>query len=419
MSTIAIVHPRHITINGWMGAVLSMSLILSMWGDLRIPVAGTLMHPYLLLLPVLVVIGGLQVFRIPGPLLFCLGGYIVFFSLPMALEGSYFEILKIVAGVATLLVFVQCVRSEADFEVCMWGFIIVSVYLSARVIYLGQAGLGGPALEGINALEGLGNKNAQSQFTLPGFFFICFNLFHQLRTKKYFKAASSVSMAVIVVVGGVLTGNRSGYLGIVIVILVFIVAFRFSIRALVAFILLTMASTYLVDRLALRTFERKLEITTAEDYVSDRAREMLIRESIFAGLENPFPGLGFAGLTQELASRLNLQRRDDVDPHNLFGYLLGGGGVMTFVFFAWTFKLFSKQTIRYQRIRDRLRKRGLLNGYYDRRINIWLLGFLVLFVFRSFFTRELIYSPNFMGALGLLYGMLIYYQRRLSYAVYR
>lgn len=77
MSTIAIVHPRHITINGWMGAVLSMSLILSMWGDLRIPVAGTLMHPYLLLLPVLVVIGGLQVFRIPGPLLFCLGGYIV------------------------------------------------------------------------------------------------------------------------------------------------------------------------------------------------------------------------------------------------------------------------------------------------------------------------------------------------------
>ena len=417
MTTIAIPHPRRITLNGWMGAVLSMSLILSISGDLRIPVAGTLMHPYLLLLPVLVMIGGLQILKIPAPLLFCFTGYILFFSLPMAIEGSYFEILKIVAGVVTLLVFVQCVRSEADFEVCMWGFIIVAVYLSARVIYLGQAGLGGPALEGINALEGLGNKNAQSQFTLPGFFLICFNLFHQLRTYKYLKASFSVAMAVVVIVGGVLTGNRSGYLGIVVVILVFIVAFRFSVRALVAFILLTLASTYLVDRLALRTFERKLEITTAEDYVSDRAREQLIRESVTAGLQNPFPGLGLIGLQKEMAARLHLQRREEIDPHNLFGYLLGGGGVITFLFFVWVFKLLASQTLRYQKIRDRLRRRGKLGGYYDRRINIWLLGFLLLFVFRSFFTRELIYSPNFMGALGLLYGMLIYYQRRLSYAV--
>ena len=171
---------------------------------------------------------------------------------------------------------------------------------------------------------------------------------------------------------------------------------------------------YLINEYAFSTISRKLNQTTSGEFYSDQLRKELIVESISLGFQHPFPGLGFKGLGAALATKANIRFRDVIDPHNLYGYLLGAGGILSFVFFfLFFFRAVQLGYFYNQKKRFLIKNRFRL---YDKNIYVWFIGFVFLFLFRSFFTREMIYSPSFMGSTGLLLGSVLFYSRRLRNA---
>src|SRR5690606_37353893 len=91
-------------------------------------------------------------------------------------------------------------------------------------------------------------------------------------------------------------------------------------------------------------------------------------------------------------------RGDRLDPHNLFGYLLGGTGFFSFFFFLWFL---------YALIRDKGLARWIRKVPHVREVRRMLLFFLFVFLLRGVFTREILYSPTFIGSMAVIYS---YYQ---------
>ena len=320
-----------ISIKGVVGFLFSLSFILSFFREFRIPVAGTLMHPYLLLLFPLAIIGNLKILNQKQGIQLTLFLYAGIFSISQLLSFNIGEILKIFAGVFTFFFFTKVVSKEDDFKLAALGFILGAIYLSFQIIFLAQSGQVS-ILAGVNALEetGIGNKNSQSQYILPGFFFICFFFFKSL--KSNFNETLIWSVAILIVgVGIAFTGNRSGYIGILIVIITLISNFRVNIGSIILVSIFVLASIYLIESFASEILERKFE-QTVEGIRGDSHRQDLFFQSLILGLEYPLLGLGLEGLTRELAFRVDPEFQF-LDPHNLYGYLLGGGGIFVFFFF--------------------------------------------------------------------------------------
>ena len=134
------------------------------------------------------------------------------------------------------------------------------------------------------------------------------------------------------VLAAALSANRSGWLGIFIITVFGIVhSWRYYSKGyLILFFVLSIVYLGLVERYAEDVVDRKVAITR-EGYVSDYGRQLLIANSLLVGFENPIIGLGKDELHSEMGRRLNLSYA--VDTHNLYGYLLGSGGLLTFATF--------------------------------------------------------------------------------------
>lgn len=387
---------------GWLGALISFSLLFSISEAFRLPIAGLLVHPYLVLLPFALYVGSFKLWLAPSKILLPLLIYGIILSFSVLREANFGEIIKIIAGIVTFLFFFQSVQTEKDFFIITLGFIGVGVLLAFRTSVMAQSGEVS-VLSGVNALEGLGNKNAQSQFTLPALFFCAYHLIHY-RRKGVWPFLWLICIAILTA-GIIYTGNRSGYIGILVIGAIVLRVMKFSVLNIVLIIILAYISMYFLTDSAFDVLERKIDQTTGP-YQSNSQRRMLFINSILIGLENPLFGLGKMGLEKELASRIQ-SIRSHVDPHNLYGYLLGGGGIFSFLaFIIFTFNLWAKGMY-FKRLKNRLKPFRKLN------IHLWFWGFIFLFMIRSLFTRELIYSPNFMGGMGLLFGLLLYYQRQI------
>ena len=406
-----IIRWNKISNKGIVGALLSFSLVLSFFRELRIPVAGTLMHPYLLLLIPLAVAGSLNLFQQKRNIQITLFFYAGIFSLAQIVDFNLGEVLKIFAGIFIFFFFTKVVQNEEDFKLSAFGFIFAALFLSLKIIFLARSG-DVSILAGVDALEetGIGNKNSQSQYILPGFFFICFFFSYSLKNNIVESAFWSVCI-LIITAGVAFTGNRSGYLGILIVILILIANFRISFTTVFLVLFLFIGGYFIVENLASEVVEHKLEQTT-DGKRGDTHRRELLFHSVTLGFEYPLLGLGLTGLCRELAKRVDPEFRA-LDPHNLYGYLLGGGGVFVFTLFFRFLYLIFNNTYNYAKIKARL----LVKDRYDNNLHIWIIGFIILFLVRSLFTRELIYSPHFMGGLGLVFSALIYYRKRLMYEV--
>ena len=146
-----------------------------------------------------------------------------------------------------------------------------------------------------------------------------------------------------------------------------------------------------------------------EGFASDEGRKVLILESIKVGLENPILGAGYDELHAEMAKRLGITHYGftKIDTHFLIGYIFGASGFFSLLCFVLFFV-------------------GLPHYYYVRsdvpvfikkniqKTRILLISFILLYVTRSFFTREILYSPTFMGGLGLVFSYYLFQIRRAN-----
>ena len=380
---------------GWGGLLVALIMVFSVSATYRISVAGLLIHPYLLAAPVAALLLGYNLLDVPNRTLRLLLAFLLLVSLSLMLNERrpLPELFKIGAGLFTFLFFAQAVNRQADYHLISWGFIAVSAFIAFRVISMARS----PEtvlLEGVSGLEGFGNKNAMSLYLLPGTFMAGFKWLEALRQRKWLWFGLLSGLLMLMVVGAIFSGNRSGWLSLAFVFACMILKSGISARTLLLIMVVSSITYVAVTQVANRVFEHKLEVTQ-EGYTSDTKRQRLIYHSTMIALENPFLGAGKEKLFTELATRLRVRGLPQVDTHNLIMYLTGGMGIIVLMLFlafmrvltlppAWSKSLPAVKNARYL-----------------------ILCFVLLFLLRSFFTREILYSPTFMGGLGLCYALLL------------
>jgi hypothetical protein len=395
-----------LTVAGKWGFVLTAMLVFSFRADFRVPIAGLLVHPYLVLLPLAFLFAQFQWSTIPQKVSTPLFLFYLMFSIA-ALQNinPISEIFKVGASIVTFLFFVFAIKSEKDFEWMSWGLVLCAAAIGVQGFFLGEETEGvGSRLSGINVLEGIGNKNAQSLFTLPGVFLGSYLLINALGQRKVMKISVLVTLLFFTVISIFLSANRSGWVGLAIIAISIFFVIGVRIRTIVFAIVLIVISYIAVERYASDIFERKARQTT-EGYKSDVGRQMLMLQSVTVGLENPVFGVGMDELHRQMAIRLKLQRFrvERMDTHFLPGYLIGSAGLITLsLFLLFLYRL----TINYYY--------GKLTFPPVRQARIMIIFFVMLFFIRSFFSREILYSPTFISGLGIVFGYYLLQVRKAN-----
>lgn len=405
-SKIGLSNPERFSSTGIWGLLVSFLFVFSIDAKFRLNVGGLLVHPYLLLLPVTVLFGKFSLTVIQQRIAVPLFLFFLFFSLGSLQNiNPISEMVKVAASIITFLFFAQAVRSEKDFRMVGWGFLAVAVVIGVMGFLIGEdtsIGAGG-RLSGINVLEGIGNKNAQSLFTLPGLFLAVYLVIHYLKARKIVIVGLLFLSIFFITVQTFLSANRSGWLGLCVIFISYLVFYGMNIRTIFISAVLLVFAYVAIDIYASDIYERK-RTQTLEGYGSDIGRQQLIVESFSVGLENPVFGVGFDNLTSEMAKRLNVNRYGvyNTDTHFLFGYIFGATGIFSLLFFLVFLLRLCKNMVP-----KRLSSDGV------RQARILLVSFVLLFVVRSFFTREILYSPTFIGGLGIMYGYYLMHYRNV------
>lgn len=385
--------------------VVSLLLVFSVSIDYRLRVAGLLVHPYLLLLPMAILLNNINVFEIPPHVFKPFAFFFVIFSFAsLRNEDPFSEIFKVFASLLTYLFFVVTIKTEKDFRTVCWGFIFCGLTIGIRSFIIKDTE-GVSRLSGINALEGLGNKNAQSLYTLPAIFFGIILWLKYLSEKKMMRLFILTAVLFFILVSVFISANRSGYLGLAIIGVVFMIYSGASARTIVLATVFSFMGYIAVEKYAIDIVEHKRE-QTIKGFASDVGRQRLAIQSFSVGLENPILGVGKDELHKQMAFRLGVSRygMGSIDSHILWGYLFGATGIFSLLAFLFFLK---SMTMKYpiQRRNNHLSKAAN---------NTWVLvsGFVILFFVRSLFTRETLYSPTFMGGLGLIFGYYFYCLKR-------
>jgi len=369
--------------NSFLALATCLLMVLSYSAEFRLSLGGLLVHPYLLFILLVSILFLIPIFAIDRKVLFSILTFFLLFGL-LALQNQnpFMEPLKVGAAMFTFMFIFQTLKQEEDVNFVSLGLIAVSVFISSRIIMMGEDSES--RLAGINVLKDLGNKNAQSLYTLPGFFFI---VLHIIQSKKVSSKVIWIGLGVVVVLATALSANRSGWLGIVFIILFGLVhSWRHYSRGYVfPFLVLGLLSFWLIRNYAEDVVERKVAVTQ-EGYISDYGRELLLFHSLQVGMENPFIGVGKDELHKEMAKRLVVSKLK-VDTHNLYGYLMGSSGIFTFISFFVILYLVQRPVLHLKS--------------EQREILLW---FIFLFLIRALFTREILYSPTFFAGLALVYG---------------
>jgi len=389
---------------GKAACLVALAFVFSISAEYRLNFVGLLIHPYLILLPVLALFTGFTLKLIPNNTLTSLIAFFVFFLLG-SLQNTrpLSEITKVFASLLTFVFFVQSVRTAKDFRMIIWGFLLVAVVIGIIGFSIGEEADAGGRLSGINALEGIGNKNAQSLFTLPGIFLALYLVTHYLKARKFMLVGVLLLSIFFITVQILLSANRSGWIGLFIIFVSYLLFYGVNARTLLISAVLGVFVYIAIDNYAADIFERKRTQTTG-GYRSDVGRQRLIVESLSVGLEHPFFGVGFDNLTVEMARRLGVNRFGvyQTDTHFLFGYIFGATGIFALL----AFLLFLLQLCK-ARLKRNLAPPSV------RQARILIISFVLLFVVRSFFTREILYSPTFIGGLGLVFGYYLMQCRRV------
>lgn len=363
----------------------------SAFRSLRIEFGGALVHPYLVPLPFVFAAFGLtRLRRFPSRTLVWLGLFVVLYLLSMLqVRIDVSELLKVLASLTTLLAAALVVRTRRDVEVVALALLLSIGVMSLRALLTGSIGI-----EGLNPLEGVANKNAFSLYALPPLLLGSAAALDQGRRLSERVLAASVAMVLVIAVFA--TANRSGWLGVAL-IAVMLLGATGQIRAAIFLAVVALgAYVFFVDSTHTAHLTYKWE-QTVEGYQSDQKRWDLFRASAAIGLENPLLGVSPRQLPFELARRVP-GREFALDPHNVFGHVLGGSGIPAFIALCAVGASLLRLAIGHRSPRE------LHAGKL-------LVMLLLLWVVRGLFTREILYAPAFSLALGLCVGLLLIERR--------
>jgi O-antigen ligase len=238
------------------------------------------------------------------------------------------------------------------------------------------------------------NKNSYSVFALPAMLLAGFVVLHMATVPKVIKAIliSCTLPALAVIFMG---GNRSGYLGAVLVGLMLFWDQRGKGLVLVGGIAAIVAAGILQYGTTVVLNERLKQ--TVEGNRSDNVRRDIIIACVEIAWENPIIGVGPQMLPYEIARHAPRYNANVIESHNVFAHVMGGSGLICFsamIAVGWTLCTWKP------------RAGGKVGGKEDplREARRLMRMLIFLWVVRGLFTPEIMYNPSFDMAIGLVIG---------------
>jgi O-antigen ligase len=306
---------------------------------------------------------------------------------------AFGEIAKAWLAILSVVVPALWVRSRADFLAGVLG-LGLAVSLLAVVALRSASDV---TSEGVNPME-TANKNSYSLYALPAIYLAGFVVltFPNLRLWLKLVLLGCVAIPVMAIL---VSGNRSGWLGAAIVVLLFIMLLLKSrkiagvliisaIGAIIAIWLVRYANTEVAAR---RITDTKTGRT------SDRFRFSIFTKCVQIGIENPVIGVSPQMIGREIGKRAQGESQMDIiDSHNIFGHVIAASGLICFgaliatgwTMWRWPVPPAAKQA----------------SGAALRHAVTAVQMLIFLWAVRGFFSREILYNPGFCTALGLIIG---------------
>lgn len=363
------------------------------WG--RVPVGPMQVHAYLLaLVPVLLYAFMARLGDFPtGALLSLLVFVTVYIFSVLAGNAKYVvynqEILKLGGGVATIIGAALCIRSTRDFRLAVFGICTGVLLLSFKGFSTMNSHTG------VNPLE-MSNENGWSLYSLPPVLLGGLVMMDK-RVAKWLRIFFGISISIISV--AILTSaNRSGWLGLGVIVMLLLVQGNFFRSAVIFGIVGAITFAILTTVFSTELIESQLQ-TTSEGNTTDRLRVTLLLAALQLGIENPIFGASPQGLYFELAQRVGGGHDGILDPHNVVAHLVGGTGLVA----SASFCLFAILLWR--------RGPGVKKDYFGnvsaQLAHRYLKLIMILWIIRGLFSREILYMPVFAAGVGVCIGWCI------------
>lgn len=400
----ALARPSALTMSGLIMAGIILLLPLSAWRDYRIEIGKLKAHAYLFplglafLAMALTRIGEFPRKTLAALLIFwAMFCYTTLLAPPTPVQGTLEEIVKLTSAGLTILTAALLIRSEKDFAVCSIAYV-------AGVTALAMYGLATKhdSFDGANPLE-LSNENQFSMFTMPAVM-LCGYAALDRRTPVWLKWAG-IAAILIMLVQTFSTAGRSGWLGMFVVGGLLLFSGRGNrLRATLAVVVVGTLGYFVVEQfsdLNLVSFRWNQTVT---GQTADRLRVQLLLGGLQMGLDNPIVGVSPQMVAFEMPKYIDHQQLAYVDAHNVFGYVCGGSGLITFAalfYVGWS--LFKKPPGLKERERAAARDKTSARIQPHRLLQL----FVILWAIRANFTREMLYYPPFCLAMGLVIGLCI------------
>lgn len=383
-----------VTFTGFLLFLVIMLIPLSAFDWGRIPLGPMQVHAYLLAsVPILLYVLVARLADFPTGALLSLVVFLTMYIFSVLAGAAkyvayYQEILKIGGGVATVLVGALCIRTTKDFRLSVVGLCVGVVALSFK----GFANINSHT--GVNPLE-MSNENGWSLYSLPPVL-LGGLLVMDKTVAKWLRMFLGICV-VIISVAILTSANRSGWLGLGVIVMLLMVQGNF-IRAAFIFGILGIASFAVLTTVFSTDLIESQVSTTVEGDTTDRMRVTLLMTALQLGAENPILGASPQGLYFELAQRVG-GHGGILDPHNVVAHLVGGTGLVTtaafclFAIFLWK--------------RGSGVKKDFFGNEYARLAHRYLKLLMILWIVRGLFSREILYMPVFAAGLGLCIGWCI------------
>lgn len=309
------------------------------------------------------------------------------FSIINGISVPLSEPFKILAALITIITCALLVRKRGDFVAGALG-------LSIGVALLAAPALASDANATADIVEGA-NKNSFSLYALPTLLVSGYICTRWKDVPKIVRAMLVVGMLP-ALAAIFMSGNRSGYVGAVLVGLMIFWDQRGRGMLLVGAVAL-MVVLIIVKFGSTETLDRRIN-QTIEGNKSDDLRVAIIQACADIAIENPLIGVSPQQLPFEIARKVETSNWTQLDSHNVFGHIAGASGLICFsalIAAGWAMWTWGPG----------LRKLPKDDPFYAPRRLLRMM--VILWVIRGLFTREVLYNPSFCIALGLCIGLCI------------
>jgi O-Antigen ligase len=356
---------------------------------LRFELAGMAFHPYMAILGLLFFRAVTRIHTFPARI----GRPGVLFLLlyiTSLIQGHSFliQLTKISVMAVTLLIITVSVRSYDDFIAGAIGLGMGASLLCIRGIFRGLTNFGS-----INPIDG-SQKNAFSLFYLPALT-LCLYLIFSGRLSISRRTLVAI-MITLISAAIFLSKNRSGWLTSGVLLLLVFGTNRQRLR-ITAFLVIVTGLAFVVADIVTSKADVFYERDAINAAQSDRLRLELILSALTIGLQHPLLGVSPSRLTRMLGA---IEKVDEqgIDCHNLTSYLIGGCGLFTFAAYC----LFAFAMLR----PPRRFSASSPDPFAIQSARI-LSTMTVIWIIRSQFQEDVLFSATFTMGLGLCIGLCI------------